>query len=205
MKWSSKFPKHKLFFLQRTTINFLRAPLSFLSLRCCVSCLESCDRLEQVLALLHKVNLLHAVDGGLDPLLVVDHLVLDLALENPVGEESLLEDLLELLGVAVFEVLVHFVRSDSAKHELGLVVEGGGPRAAGVVDHSQGVDVTAAAVVVLLVAPLAHPVVVRGLDDLAHVTAGLLLVGAGRVPWSALLVLLDEGDGALKGEPVSLR
>ena len=148
---------------------------------------------------------MHPNDTGLDASLVVDKLLLDLAGEDELPEVVSFEGavVLFLVHILLPTVTVQLIGGNT-KELLGLLVEERCPRGAGVVGNGGREDVLPDARGVALLAPLAVPVAVGGLGDLVPVLAGLLAVGAGRVPGSALLVLLEEIEPPLEADPVRL-
>ena len=157
------------------------------------------------MALLNVVDGVHPNDTGLDASLVVDKLLLDLAGEDELPEVVSFEGAVVLFIVLILlpTVTVQLV-GGNAKELLGLLVEERCPRGAGVVGNGGRENVLPDAGGVALLAPLAVPVAVGGLGDLVSVLAGLLAVGAGRVPGPAFLVLLEEVEPSFEADPVRL-
>ncbi len=148
---------------------------------------------------------MHPNDTGLDASLVVDKLLLDFAGEDELPEVVSFEGAVVLFLVHIlFPTVTVQLVGGNAKELLGLLVEERCPRGAGVVGNGGREDVLPDAGGVALLAPLAVPVAVGGLGDLVPVLAGLLAVGAGRVPGPALLVLLEEVEPPLEADPVRL-
>ena len=161
--------------------------------------------LEELAALLDVVDGEHPVNAGLHTSLVVDKFLLDLAGENVLLEVVQVKGTVVLFLVLILlEAIAVQIIGGNTKELLGLLVEKGRPRGAGIVRNGGREDVPSDAGGVDLLAPLAMPVAVGGLGDLVPVLAGLPAIGTGRVPGSTLLVLLKEVESSLETDPVRL-
>mmetsp|Transcript_12614 Transcript_12614/g.31782 ORF Transcript_12614/g.31782 Transcript_12614/m.31782 type:complete len:339 (+) Transcript_12614:209-1225(+) len=148
------------------------------------------------------IDLLHLDDLNLGAGFVVDHLLSDAALEEPIGKGGLGKGRIVVLLVRLV-VSKHFVGRGS-QELLGLVVKDAHPGIGGAIRNGSGKDPFSVAVGIRTVAAIAVVTPVGRLVDLAPISAGVVRVGTRRVPGPALLVLFQKGKVGLEGKIIPL-